>query len=388
MQKPHGCFFPLNALAVHPQGTRKFCLTSTLPHCESSVEFKNQRLEIHNELLSGEWPESCRSCRKQEEQGLQSRRLRMWQRKIVIYEKSRAEAIINQQVEPVLRHLEISFSNACNLNCAMCSSEFSTGWISGDVEAVRRGFEFRGFTQRYSGLKRLTEEQVAELLFKCQDVDLLIVKGGEPTREPLCLSFLSGLAKLRAENLPSVFLQTNGTRHPREWLPQIGGLSLEVGFSLDGWGRTYEWIRGTSFDRVLEHFLYLEDQDQVSGLSIDFTLSVFNCLHFPEFLEKILELKERVTKLKTCPFFQWAQESYARPDNLELSERMKILNKARLLLEAHPDFFLNYGNIMKVLSLNQCNEVGRREAVRWIEYLNELRSDSLYDIHPSLKGAL
>lgn len=305
-----------------------------------------------------------------------------------MYGEAFLSKLAQHQTQPALRHLEISFSNICNLQCAMCSSEFSSSWIADDGKALQAGLEFREFTRKFQSVRRVSPELLDSLLQRAHEIDLLIIKGGEPTRDPLCMDFLTRLARLRPENAPSIFLQTNGTRPPAEWLPSLAGLQLEIGFSVDGWGEHYEWIRGTSFDRMMEHLHYLDTQPQVKTLGIDFTLSVFNCLHFPEFLENVLRLKSSIKKLDNCSFFQWAQESYARPDNIELSIRESIAEKAGTLMSTDPEFFLNADNILKVLTLPHGNEAQRSKALRWMDYMNNLRGKSLFDLQPALRALL
>lgn len=389
MRDHRGCFYPLNALAVHPQGAQKFCLTSSLEPTENPNEFQEQAMRIHEQLASGEWPESCRSCRTKEAKGLQSRRMKTWLRKLRIYDTKKFNQIQNEQNAPILRHLEISFSNICNLNCAMCSSEFSSSWIQDDAKAVAAGLEFRNFTGSYKAIQRFSKDKMEQLLAKSQELDLVIIKGGEPTRDPLCLEFLNHLSNISFQQTPIVFLQTNGTRHPKEWLPSTQkALHLEVGFSLDGWGPVYEWIRGTDFATVLNHFMILDESPEVKSLSVDFTLSAFNAFHFPEFLTRILELKRKMKKLEICPSFQWAQESYARVDNLLLKDRLLIRELVRPLFESEPLFFANYESILRVLEQEQVNQSVRHDALRWIDHMSNLRGRSLYDLQPQLKSSL
>src|SRR6218665_2850116 len=63
---PNGCFLPLNAIAVHPQGFPHFCLTSTLKRGAALSEFAEARREIHQQLLKGEWPATCTRCLNKE----------------------------------------------------------------------------------------------------------------------------------------------------------------------------------------------------------------------------------------------------------------------------------------------------------------------------------
>jgi sulfatase maturation enzyme AslB (radical SAM superfamily) len=238
-----GCFLPLGALAVHPHGERKFCLTFNLPPGTEEKDFELQRIETHKALLAGEWPAGCRFCKNSEAKGIQSRRTRTWERKSARYGNKESFQMLKEQQVPYIRHLEITFSNLCNLSCAMCTSEFSSSWVKLDKEALRQGFSFREFTRPFHKVNRISESVMDEVLEHVYEYDLIIIKGGEPTIEPLCLEFLKRVGSLRPKDGPYVFIQTNGTRNPAEWLPSLQGLKAEIGFSLDGWGKVGSWIR-------------------------------------------------------------------------------------------------------------------------------------------------
>lgn len=382
---PPGCFLPLNAIAVHPQGHPHFCLTSTQKPPTSLRAFDQTRKEVHSALIDGAWPESCVRCYNKEKRGLQSRRTRTWERKTRMYGQKKAEEFVLGAERPTIRHLEISFSNVCNLSCAMCSSEFSSAWIGPDAKAESDGLEFRGFTKPYRSIARVSQETLADVLEHVDDFDLIIVKGGEPTREPLCLDFLETVGERTQKT--AVFLQSNGTRNPDEWLPRLKKLNLEVGFSFDGWEKQFEWIRGGSFAAVLSHFRKLNESAQVKRLSVDFTLSAFNCFHLPQFLEKIVELKTEVKKLSECPVFQWVQQPYASPLAIRLDDRIDVLNQVVPLLERERRLFLNSENLMKVLALPQLDLEKRMQTQRWFEYLSKLRGETHPD-HERIHNAI
>lgn len=388
MDNHKGCFLPLNALAVHPHGEKKFCLTSTLPSIKNSEDFDSQRIKIHEELLNGEWPSSCKSCKFKEGQGIQSRRTRTWERKISRYGETESVEMLAKQEKPYIRHLEITFSNLCNITCAMCSSEFSSSWIKLDKKALDSGLSFRDFTRPYQTVNRMSQETMEQILTHASEFDLVIIKGGEPTIESLCLEFLQKLGNLRLENSPLVFIQTNGTRDPSEWLPYTEGLKLEVGFSLDGWGKVGDWIRGTDFDQVLKNFKTVANHPTVQEITIDFTFSLYNCFHLPEFFEKILALKNETPKFKECAVFQWVQQFYASPLSLTLESRMRVKEQVSLIFNKDPALFLNYENLLKVLELPRLPEASVDTARKWAGFMNESRGFSIYDLQPELVSAL
>jgi pyruvate-formate lyase-activating enzyme len=388
MKEHKGCFLPLNALALHPHGERKFCLTSNLPSVKNTEEFDTQRMNIHKELLNNEWPSSCKSCKFKENQNIQSRRTRTWERKVSRYGEDEAVEMLYKQEKPYIRHLEITFSNLCNITCAMCSSEFSSSWLKLDKKALDSGLSFREFTRPYQSINRMSQEMMEEILSHASEFDLVIIKGGEPTIEPLCLEFLQKLGKLNLPNDPLVFIQTNGTRDPSEWLPYTKGLKLEVGFSLDGWGQVGDWIRGTDFNQVLKNFRTVAQYPSVQEVTVDFTFSLFNCFHLSDFFEKMLELKSEIPKLRECAVFQWVQQFYASPLSLTLESRLKVREQVSLIFDKDPSFFLNYENLLKVLELPRLPEASVETAKKWTKFMNESRGFSIFDLQPELISAL
>lgn len=377
---PKGCFLPLNAIAVHPQGFPHFCLTSTLKGPGSLAEFESERLSIHHSLLRGEWPESCIRCFNKEKRGLQSRRTRTWQRKSKMYGKEKAIQYVHQQEKPTIRHLEISFSNVCNLTCVMCTSEFSTSWARPDAKAEEAGLEFRNFTKPFRKVAQVSKTLLAEVLAHVEDFDLIIVKGGEPSREPLCLDFLEAVGvKTKGSEKLNVFLQSNGTRPPKEWLPRLQHLNLEIGFSIDGLGTYFDWIRGGSYSKVMEHFELVCQASYVRSMSVDFTLSAFNCFHLPEFFSFISELHEKFPKFRECPVFQWVQQPYASPLALDLESRIQVRSLIEPIFKKKPKLFLNHENLLQVLTQPQLDREKRSQTIRWHDYLNDLRGYTLPD---------
>jgi MoaA/NifB/PqqE/SkfB family radical SAM enzyme len=377
---PKGCFLPLNAIAVHPQGYPHFCLTSTLKHEGGLKDFEQKRMEVHEQLLRGDWPVSCLRCKNKEVRNLQSRRTRTWERKIQIYGEELAVSHVKNQTRPKIRHLEISFSNVCNISCVMCSSEFSTSWIPLDKRAMEQGLAYRDFTQPFHQVRKISQELLHEILDHIEDFDLIIMKGGEPSREPLCLDFLKKVASSpKKKNNLFVFLQSNGTRDPKEWLKGLEGLNFEVGFSIDGWEEVFRWIRGADFDRVIKHFAEVQESELVKSISIDFTLSAYNCFHLPEFFEELIKLKSRSPKLERVPVFQWVQQDYGSPLNLRQEDRMRVADQLEPILERGGNLFLNSENLLRVLRQPRASEKSLLQARSWYQYLKKVRGYSLKD---------
>jgi sulfatase maturation enzyme AslB (radical SAM superfamily) len=294
-----------------------------------------------------------------------------------MYGQERAEALVREEKRPTIRHLEISFSNVCNLTCAMCSSEFSSSWIAPDKSAIEKGLGFRDFTGPFHRVARVSPELLEEVFEHVDDLDLIIIKGGEPTREPICLNFLQELVKRRSRPGPFVFLQSNGTRHPSEWLKGLDSLQLEIGISLDGWGEVNDWIRGSRFEQVISHMEYLDEVPFVRNLTVDFTLSAYNVFHLPEFFAGMVSLRDRLKKELTCPVFQWVQQPYSSPLALRDKDRLEIERQCRPILEANQNLFLNFENLLEVLRQPRAPEAQVKKCADWLRFMQEMRKKPL-----------
>lgn len=375
-----GCFLPMNAMTIHPHGQAHYCLTSSDSFPENLQQLQAQQQETHQKMQQGHWPEGCGRCQRKEEKGQQSRRLHTWQRKEKIYGSASAQDFVTNAKAPAIRHLDISFSNSCNLSCAICSSEFSSSWIKHDKEAVESGLEFRNFTQPFQKISRLSPEMLDYIDTQIDKIDLVIIKGGEPTREPLCLDFLKRISQSQQQS-PSknlnIFIQSNGTHAPEKWLNGLETLNIEIGISMDGWGDVFNWIRGPYFDQVLANIGSLNNSTEIKSITLDFTLSAFNVFHLPVFLEKALELKQQHAKIKECPVFQWVHQDYASPLAIPLEDRKKILEKCLPILEKHKDFFLDFEVLVDTLQRPRLKPDAIQITRRWFDYLQKIRTTNL-----------
>jgi organic radical activating enzyme len=386
-KSPHGCFLPMNALTIHPQGQVHYCLTSKLPAPKSLAELDLLRQSIHTKLLNNEYPESCRSCKNKQDNGLNSRRMHFWNRKSNFYGPEAAAAMVTQAQKPILRHLEISFSNTCNLSCAMCSSEFSSSWIQHDKKAIESGLEFRNFTKIFSQTARISKDLVQEILDRADSLDLILIKGGEPTADPMCIYFLKQLAEKKLSRT-SVFIQTNGTIAPEKWLNDLNHISFDIGISMDGFGDVFNWIRGPFFDQVLNHISILSSSEKIKSITIDFTLSAFNVYHLPDFFEKILQLKKQFPKIKQCPVFQWVQQPYASPLAIPLNDRLKILSDLQKFIQGNESFFLDYSVLETILQQPRSSNTDISKVQKWFTYLNQIRGFSVGEHEQKIISAL
>lgn len=175
--------------------------------------------------------------------------------------------------EPWPSRMEFALTNACNLQCIMCSGEFSSA-----IRAHREGLP--SLSGAYGDA---FFDELAPFLSRLEQARFL---GGEP--------FLADI-NYRIWDLMTATGSTaecNVTTNGTQWSPRVEAVleqrPFSIGISMDGVRReTIESIRvGVSYDRLmanLERFLAYRDRRGLS-LSLTFCLMVDNWEEFGEFL--------------------------------------------------------------------------------------------------------
>lgn len=248
--------------------------TGNLGDARESVIDKRQWSRSQSNLPSI----GCKQCLNKEKENIYSRR-----QMVNHQEKRREEKGGN------IAHkgsLEINLSNLCNFDCMMCVPRFSSKWekISNDLADTPN-----------KPAPKTTPSERREVVKKIKDslheYSMLSVLGGEPFADPNVLEILSHIGKLREQ--PHVRVTTNASLINApiiEILQKIKGLS--IGVSVDGVNEYYEFIRGFSFDQLINNISLLRKSLLNLDLSIAFTTTSLNILHLPEFISYFKKFHE------------------------------------------------------------------------------------------------
>lgn len=192
---------------------------------------------------------SCNTCLQQENKGIYSRR--------------RDSASIIKQDHKIVkpRRLDISLSNTCNLNCAMCKPMYSSKWIS----TLKNMPEYIKNIVPQSETFSVSYDQIDELLelISNTSTDELELKlmGGEPFYDKKVLYFL--------EKLPcdiKINIVTNLTNINKELLDKFSNLQITA--SIDGIYEIYEYIRGYNWEEVDKNLKYCLSLDNLKELLV------------------------------------------------------------------------------------------------------------------------
>ena len=262
-----------------------------------------------------------------------------------------------------LRYLEMTTSNICNQTCVMCDSYFSTKW---------RKIEHYFNRDQGAPLFAMSEKSVDKILDILPNLKILQIKGGEPFADKNNLAILTRLIKVNPDC--KVILLSNFHHIPDEWWSILIALkNLQVGASVDGTEKIYDWIRGGSFSQTVNNIQEFNRLvDCTGGFSINMCISIYNLYN--------VKATQEYFKNYTCNVYNVVQS----PMHLSPS----IVPKNQL----HKIIYGQYGNDTGALSPNllNANHVIDQDLVDKFHFhtdtMNNIRGFDIYDIEPRLKN--
>jgi hypothetical protein len=129
-----------------------------------------------------------------------------------------------------IKAIQFKMSNKCQLTCAHCGPDRSSGWR-----------KYLGISPHVMNSFEVTDEFLAELVELLPGLDHIKFTGGEPFLDPAHYKILERLAEHDRSHCKLVYI-TNGLIKPRLDLWQ-GWKNIECSISIEGHEETYEWFR-------------------------------------------------------------------------------------------------------------------------------------------------
>ena len=257
------CRLPFEGYCIDAEGFGLPCCafqkkdTHELP-MHNTVQTDSQFFrDIKTKILRGQIPNGCITCFNREKHGILSHRQKYIERR----NKK------NYKNDSALKHLDISFSNTCNLACAMCSNRYSSKWNIinkkfPELTEITRSAPFESFTLSYA--------QIDDILEKSIDLQSLVIKGGEPLLDKKSCYFLENLSKINPDL--DVMIVSNVTAVDISILKPFTNLKIIA--SIDGLEDVYRWIRGFDFTTIDNNIDTLLSNKIKVG--VNFTISAYN----------------------------------------------------------------------------------------------------------------
>lgn len=303
------CDLPWVHFSISPQGTTTVCCEAV--HTESTghgynISDTNEKLllsikdnsisaivnsdnykSIRRDMIAGIVPAACVNCKKLEDAGGLSKRLKDSQWLENWEEKTAADGFI----VPDIRSVELRLGNYCNLKCRSCNAESSTSWIS-DYNAIKDQVPL---ASDYDNIKSQSvysfnwsdhDEFYDDLAQHIDNIDELHISGGEPFLVPKHFKLLELLFK-RGKTDINIGYHTNLNYNIDKIKPALDILkdfkNVRFNCSIDDVGDRNRYIRNPSnWDLSIHNLLEFKNNYSNIFLIVCQTVNTYNFMYIEE----------------------------------------------------------------------------------------------------------
>ena len=350
--------------------------------------------EMRVDMLNGDVPTPCNTCRKVEIDGGESKRQREEIRNKVDYSTITSP---DGTIVPDIRNLELRLGNFCNLKCRSCNAESSTSWID-DYYKLRNKIPL---PSNYDSLKNSEDTDYdwvedidfyVEILKSSPNMDMLQISGGEPFLVDKHKILLDLLIKEDIAKNVSISYITNANYNFDKLKPMFDRLThfkhVNINISIDDIFERNKYIRSLSdFDLTIRNTKrFIEEYDFTFG--VNQTISAFNFLHVEELTQYLVkegimaEDFEDNSKLNYINDNYVLTPDYQNPNILPLEVRRKKLDSIKGLIPNH-----YYKRLYDTFYNSEYN--GKAPIfIEVTDNVDELRREKVRDTFPELIEAL
>jgi MoaA/NifB/PqqE/SkfB family radical SAM enzyme len=269
----------------------------------NSENFKKHR----KELMSGVWSYGCHLCKEAEDIGSKSMR-----DDFSHIQDSRSLEHYNSETGEIdfsgLRHIELRFSNSCNMACLHCSDVYSSGWMSKlkhyvpDEEdkkykliQLTREFHKSGPDEDLSISISIEEMEriVDDLNANFPGIRKIDFAGGEVLYQK---QFIPCLKKLASHPNADKIALTFHTNFNAKFKPEELSKALEpfeqslIHISVDSGKNIYDYFRTGNWDTLVENITRFKKVNNFSKLDVVCTTSAYQIMDIRNVFESLISL--------------------------------------------------------------------------------------------------
>ena len=271
------CYAPFLHRTIYTDGTSRLCcaadrfLMRDKDYSDwNGQDYQNIRSHMINEKVL---PEVCNKCRTEEELGHYP-----YKRTYDDLYKKLGQPRIDIETGTGLDtpiSLDLRMNNLCNLSCRMCGPSAS----SQIEKEQKRHPELWPVPFGQSKQPTYNSYDASEIIDNAGSIVDLRLLGGEPTVQPETKAILKKLIEIGNTNI-KLHITTNGTNINREFYNMLSKFTgfVSVIFSIDGWDKTHEYIRGPAadFKTIWKNLKKVSELSNVSELKIQQTITILN----------------------------------------------------------------------------------------------------------------
>jgi len=299
------CSLPFIHLATHPHGGATLCCVSDFTNSVNSarnfvddkpvylnlnknsvVEIMNSDYyrQVRNQMLTGEKPQACMRCYREEENGVRSKRIEENEKLGFTEDMARAITQADGTIPVNFKFVELRLGNLCNVKCRTCNPASSTSWAP-EYKKLQQELKFvTQYNVKIDASWTESEEFWEDLLEHSKEVELLYINGGEPTLVEKHWHYLQRLIDAGLNKQITLWYNINMTNLPDKLLEIWKQFkAVEVSCSIDDLGERNEYIRtGTKWDTVISNLDKLQSLPWIKT-SVCQTVSIYNIATIHDF---------------------------------------------------------------------------------------------------------
>lgn len=286
-----------------PQQSDQLHLYNTTHVIKPSDIINSEGFKKHRkEMMSGNWSKGCHLCKEAEDIGAHSMR-QDYTPDVSHYNVETGEVNFSS-----IKHLELRFSNACNMACLHCSDVYSSGWMSKlknyQPDEEDRKYKLIQLTKTFhkqSPDEDLTisisidemEQIVDDLNLHFPNIEKIDFAGGEVLYQKQFFPCLERLAKHpNAKNIYLTFHTNFNTNFDPLKLASLLSVFKQgiIHVSLDAGTNIYPYFRTGNWDVLKANIKKFREADKKSELTIVCTTSAYQIMDIENIFESFLSL--------------------------------------------------------------------------------------------------
>jgi MoaA/NifB/PqqE/SkfB family radical SAM enzyme len=243
------------------------------------IQNSDGMIELRQQFLAGQKPQTCRKCWNEERSGRTSKRMHTLDRlKHIIGNQTWTE-----DAKPLM-FLDLKLGNICNLKCRICGSWSSSQFATEEINDAPP--EEKKSTHAYQMLRAGAWPKENESFWNQIDQHLTDIRyieftGGEPFMIEQHFDMLQGIVDRGIAHQVEIHYNTNGTQYPERAIEIWKHFkTVEIAFSIDDLGARFEYQRTNAVwtDVVfnIDRFRLLREDYPNIRLQCCSTVNVFN----------------------------------------------------------------------------------------------------------------
>lgn len=322
--------------------------------------FKSDMLkEITSSLEKGKLPESCIRCEHNPDfESYEREILKTKRKRKILQDKEDYESLSVGNIKQILENSDDKFiqldlrpGNLCNLKCRMCNSSSSTEIakeslnIISDTNFVNKlnqtapdssalASKDKKYFSKYTTDYTKTDDHKERInkIFEYANLQRLKLLGGEPSIDPAIISVMKDLKsnKIKKDDGFRLQITTNMTNINKVWLEYFKVFYAKITASVDGAGRTFEYIRyPAKWNKIESNIKALTPETGANDLSMNLVMSSILYLDIKHWIPLLNNLAlEKYFKLN---FIECYYPTYMKPEIIPYEYKLKIIDDINYL---------------------------------------------------------